>query len=127
MGKGAEKAIEWSDEQPVIIHDELAEVEADDPTFAGMRAGARLEEAYPRVIAALREQHRDRFRHQPPADPLDLFEELAGEVLLPGEEALRTLLVRTKEKGGFSPEEEERIMAAVERLDSGGSELRFSE
>ncbi len=111
----SEERIEFADdEQVVIIRDELAEVEADDPTFAGMRSGARLEEAYPDFIKQLRELHRNRFRHAPPADPIDLFEELAGELLLPGEEELRLYLTRMKANEHFTIDEEEKILKALE-------------
>jgi|GEM_PF-3361741 len=122
-----EKAIEWDDDKPVVIRDELAEVEADDPTFAGMRAGALLEETYPDVLAALKSQYLDRFRHQPPADPLDLFEELANEIILPGEGDLRLFISKMKANERFSDQEERHIMRAVKKLKKGTSQLRFSE
>ncbi len=124
---GKEKAIEWDDDKPVVIRDELAEVKADDPTFAGMRAGALLEEAYPDVLTALKEGYLDRFRHQPPADPLDLFEELANEIVMPGEADLRLLITKMKASEHFSEQEERRILRAVKKLKDGMPKPSFSE
>jgi len=103
------------DDQIVIIHDELAEAEADDPTFGGMR-GNEIEEAFEQAVAQLRELHRDRFRHNPPTDPLVLFEELASELVLPGEEELRLLITKSQENEHFSVEEQERVVKAVQRF-----------
>lgn len=107
--------IEFDDEKIVIIHDELEEAGADDPTFGGMR-GTPLDEAYDELIKELRELHANRFRHHPPPNPLDLFNELADEILLPCEEELRHFITKKRENQHFTPEEEESILKAVEKF-----------
>ncbi len=121
------KDIEFDDEQVVVIHDELAEIESEDPTFGGMREGARLEEAYPQMLAGLKEMHLDRFRHGVPADPVDLFDELADELHFPEEEYLRIFITKSKANERFSDFEEKRILAALKKLKKEVGELTFSE
>jgi hypothetical protein len=49
--KQSKKKVVDAEEGIVIIHDELAECESADPTFGGMREGARLEEIYKEIKA----------------------------------------------------------------------------
>ena len=113
------------DDQVVVIHDELAEAGADDPTFGGM-CGNEIEEAYEDVMARLRALHMDRFQHGAPSDPLDLFDELADELLIPNEADIRLLIQRSKENEHFTFKEREHILKAVKKF-KGAKELQFSD
>ncbi|MBR9692468.1 hypothetical protein GOV07_00895 [Candidatus Woesearchaeota archaeon] len=121
-----EEPVEFADDaKVVVIHDELEEASANDPTFDGMR-GNEIEEAYEDVMARLRNLHMDRFQHGAPADPLDLFDEIADELLIPGEQDIRLLVQKTKENEHFSFKEQEKILKAVKKFKS-AKELQFSD
>lgn len=113
---GQEKEVDMDDEKPVILVDELAEWEAEDPTFGGMREAARLERVYERLVERLRELYRERFRTSLPADDEQLFKEIVDEVVLPREAELRRLIAIVKRKERFSEGEEERLLDAAEEF-----------
>lgn len=100
----------------VIIVDELAEVEAEDPTFAGLRSMDALEDAYERVKEALRNAHLARFRHAPPAATLELFRELTDEVTLPHGEAVRRMIAIVDEGATCTPEERLELLGIVDEF-----------
>ena len=102
-------------EKPVIIVDEFADVEADDPTFAGMRQDP-LEEAAARLTRALREMHLDRYRHAPPKRGSDILAALVDELDLPHEQELARLLEVAEEGLACGDEERARLLAAVETI-----------
>ncbi len=105
-----------ADGERVIIVDEFAEIEAADPTFAGMRTRARLEEAYARVRKALLDAYERRFRHQAPASDVALYQELERELVIPHEALIRKLVYGMKEEQRLSAEDEEAILAVVEEF-----------
>ena len=57
--------IDIADERSVVLVDELAEIESEDPTFGGIHNAARLEHAFPFVRDALREAYITRFQNRP--------------------------------------------------------------
>ncbi|RME30691.1 hypothetical protein D6789_04905 [Candidatus Woesearchaeota archaeon] len=100
--------------ETVIIVDELAEVEAEDPTFAGMRSMNALEDAYERVKVSLREAHQSRFRHKAPDAPRDVFRELVNEVTLPHQAAIERLLLINEGEAAATAEERAAILAIID-------------
>ncbi len=112
--KRSKRSATPAEEPPVIIIDELAEVEAEDPTFAGLRSADALEDAYERVKQALREAYHDRFRHHCPPAVREVFRELAAEVTLPHETLIERLILVNEGEAACTPEERERILAVID-------------
>lgn len=110
----SDEKVDFADERNVVLVDEIAEIEIDDPTFGGMREEARLEQAFERVVAALRERYQERFRHQPPADEMSLFTELAEELILPHEQHIHKLFRIMKRKERFMKQEEKEILDIID-------------
>jgi hypothetical protein len=108
------------DEEPrIIIVDDLPEVRAEEPTFAGMREERGLEDAYHEVVAELRRLYDERYRNPPPADARELFAELDNEVFLPQGQAIGRLIRVIHNNEGCAPDEEEALLrAAAEFLES---------
>lgn len=110
------KKVVSEDEGIVIIRDEFAEWEADDPTFGGMREGVRLEEIYKDIRERMHELYNNRFRHQAPIDDVALFAELIAEVTLPREEEVGRIVRINAGKEKHKPEEEDALVEAAEEF-----------
>jgi hypothetical protein len=114
--KQSKKKVVDAEEGIVIIHDELAECESADPTFGGMREGARLEEIYKEIKAKLLDLYSERFRHQPPKDDTALFAELLDELNLPREKEIGRIIKIIAKKERHQPEEEDALVEAGEEF-----------
>lgn len=87
----SKKSVDFAEEPSVVFTDEFAEVELDDPTFGGLRENA-MDEAKALVVECLKVLHRQRYHHSPPADPVELFQNLQEEIDLPYEKKIKMLL-----------------------------------
>jgi hypothetical protein len=102
------------DQRPVVIVDEMAELAAQDPTFGGIYEDARIEEAYSKVVAALRLAYQRRSHRSPPKDGKGLFLDLQSELVLPHEELIRKLVLTINEQQKLLPEDQEKVLAVID-------------
>jgi|GEM_PF-6782608 len=98
----------------VVVVDELAQLEAVDPTFGGIREDPALVRAYDAVVAALAKAHQERFRYALPEDSIAVFEDLANEVHLPHEQLIQKLLHSKREHQSLGTEEVGAILEVVD-------------
>lgn len=108
--------VEFADEREAVIVDEFAEVDIADPTFGGMRDHAKLDEAYNRVVGALRELYTNRYQHSVPENAAEIYRELSEEIDLPYETEIGMLIERNHNEQKFSYEETEKLIKIVNKF-----------
>lgn len=111
--EGAHTEVE-TEETVVAVDEETGEEEvvSEDHEVADMEPPSQytFDEALNYVREALTERYEKRFRHQPPSDLKDLYDELSSEVIIPHEELIGRL-VTTEE---FEQELQDELLGIID-------------